>query len=136
MIVRARHDRATTAKVPLFWLAQAKPGMVVLKDVVESRVPPRGPGDAGRTPPMPASRRGRSGRVRPKNANAGMRDSAEKTLALGYIEVREVEPPAGVPALCWRLLTTLPIATRQDVTCPRCCGSIACAGGSNKCSAS
>ena len=53
--------------------------------------------------------------VRPKNANAGMRDATEKTLALGYIEVREVEPPAGVPALCWRLLTMLPIATRQDV---------------------
>ena len=114
MIVRARHDRATTAKVPLFSLAQAKPGMVVLKDVVEVRVPPRGPGDTGRTAYASVAS-GTVEIVRPKNAHADMRNATEKTLALGYIEVREVEPPAGVPALCWRLLTTLPIATRQDV---------------------
>jgi hypothetical protein len=37
-------------------------------------------------------------------------------LALGVVEVTEVDPPAGVTPLHWRLLTTLPVATLADCT--------------------
>ena len=92
----------------------ARPPGVPMKDVVEIRVPPRGPGDKGRV----AYARVAAGTVeieRPKNAHADTRAATDKTLALGYIDVREVEPPAGTAPICSRLLTTLAIATREDV---------------------
>ena len=34
-------------------------------------------------------------------------------LTLGAVEAREMRPPKGVKAICWRLLTTLPVETVQ-----------------------
>lgn len=114
MIIRARHDRTTAQEASLFSLAEAKSSPVQLKDVVEIRVPPRGPGDKGRIVYASVAA-GAVEIVRPKNARDDMRAATPKTLTLGYIEVRELEPPAGVGPVHWRLFTTLPIATRADI---------------------
>src|SRR5262249_61006361 len=36
------------------------------------------------------------------------------TIEIGLVEVREIEPPAGVKGVHWRLLTTLATATRAE----------------------
>ena len=36
------------------------------------------------------------------------------TVALGFVEVIEIGPPAGNEPVCWRLLTTLPVETASD----------------------
>lgn len=109
LIVRARHDRATARKTPLFTM----PETFALTDVVEIHVPPRGPGDKGRVA-MASVKAGPVEIVAPKGISGGA-----PTLALGLVEIRELEPPAGampVPKpVHWRLLTTLPIKTRADI---------------------
>ena len=48
--------------------------------------------------------------LRPKSASRA--DPARVTL--GLVEVREIDPPAGVEPLLWRLLTSLSVATAED----------------------
>jgi hypothetical protein len=105
LIVRARHDRATASKTPLFTL----PETFALTDVVEIHVPPRGPGDKGRVA-MASVKAGHVEIARPK----GMSDGTP-ALALGLVEIRELDPPVGAKPVHWRLLTTLPIKTRADI---------------------
>ena len=105
LIVRARHDRATASKTPLF----AMPETFALTDVVEIHVPPRGPGDKGRGA-MASVKAGHVEIARPKGMSGGA-----PTLTLGLVEIRELDPPAGAKPVHWRLLTTLPIQTRADI---------------------
>ena len=100
LLVRARHDRSLVEGGTLF--AQAAQWPVHTRALVA--VAPRGPGDKGRVAQVTIC----SSRVeiaRPINADA--RDVT--SLALGLVEVRELDPPAGVKPLLWRLATTLPV---------------------------
>lgn len=109
MIVRARHDRATTTGTALFEM----PAEFPLLGVASVHVPPRGPGDKGRIAEV-SIKAGRVEITRPKKLarSAG----APATITLGLVEIAEVEPPAGKKPLCWRLLTTLPVGTLAQAT--------------------
>ena len=112
MIVRARHDRATAAGTPLF----AMPETFDLLDVATLSVPPRGPGTKGRAAQV-SIRAGRVELVCPKDQQARVRgQGGPLTIALNFVEIAEVEPKAGVAPVCWRLLTTLPVATLAQAT--------------------
>ena len=108
MIVRARHDRATAQGTPLF----AAPETFHLLDVASVQVSPRGPGDRGRLAEV-SIRAGRVEIVRPVGQRAA---GGPATVALGLVEIAEVAPPAGAKPICWRLLTTLPVATLAEAT--------------------
>jgi hypothetical protein len=108
MIVRARHDRVTAAGTKLFSLPQR----FDLMDVASVHVPPRGRGDKGRIARV-SIKAGHAEIVR----SAGVRVSeGPATLRLGLVEIAEVSPPQGVQPVCWRLLTTLPVATLAEAT--------------------
>lgn len=100
LLVRARHDRALVEGGTLF--AQAAGWPVHTQALVA--VAPRGPGDKGRVARVAIC----SNRVtvaRPANGEA----SDPASLELGLVEARELDPPAGVKPLLWRLMTTLPV---------------------------
>jgi Transposase DDE domain len=76
---------------------------------MEIKVPPRGPGDAGRVACVGV----KAGRV----CIAKPRDGAPTdpaTVTLTYVEVSEVDPPKGCKPIIWRLLTTLPVGGTAD----------------------
>ena len=68
------------------------------------KVAPRGPGDKGRTAQVSL----RAGVIRVMRPRNGADRTDPRGLDLTLVEVREENPPAGVEALHWRLLTTLP----------------------------
>ena len=105
LIVGAAQDRALEPPGHLFdALQDAKP--VSTGDV---RVAPRGPGDKGRIATVEL----RAATVRIARPHVASRD-LPTTVELSLVEARELKPPAGKPALLWRLLTTLPIATTEQ----------------------
>jgi hypothetical protein len=106
LVIRARHDRRLAQGGELFAAADAWPDL----GAGEVKVPPRGPGDTGRIARV-AIRADRVAIAKPKG-KVRTRDPA--TLQIGLVEVREIEAPGGVTPLHWRLLTTLPVATRAD----------------------
>ena len=108
MIVRARHDRATTSGTPLFEM----PETFELMAVASVHVPPRGPGDKGRIAEVSI----KAGRVDMRRPNKRGADAGPASITLGFVEIVEVAPPAGVKPLAWRLLTTLPVGTLEDAT--------------------
>ncbi len=107
MIVRARHDRATTLGTPLFEM----PETFRLLGVASVHVPPRGPGDKGRIAEVTITA-GRVDIVRPRKLAAVAGTPA--TISLGLVEIAEVAPPPGTKPLMWRLLTTLPVGTLAE----------------------
>ena len=106
LVIRARHNRQLAEGGALFAAAEDWPdlGLVAIK------VPPRGPGDKGRTADVAL----RANRVRIEKPKGKVRTPDPETIEIGLVEVRELAPPAGVKAVHWRLLTTLPVATRAD----------------------
>lgn len=106
LVIRARHDRQLADGGALFAAADAWPDL----GVAEIKVPPRGPGDKGRT----ASVAIRANRVRIEKPKGKVRTPDPEALDIGLVEVRELAPPAGAKPVHWRLLTTLPVATRAD----------------------
>jgi hypothetical protein len=105
LIVRAAHDRRLADDERLFdapsdWRAFG---------TMDIRVPPKRPGDAGRTARV-ALKAGRVCIVRPRHGAA----SDPKTVTLTYLEVSEINPPKGQIEITWRLLTTLPVAGEAD----------------------
>ena len=109
LLVRARHDRALAEGGTLF--AQTAAWPVHTQALVA--VAPRGPGDKARVAQVAIC----SNRVKvARPASAEPSDPA--SLELGLVEVRELDPPAGVKLLLWRLVTTLPVdgpAAAQEV---------------------
>jgi hypothetical protein len=100
LLVRARHDRALVDGGTLFAQAAGWP----VHTEAQVQVAPRGPGDKGRLAQVTI----RSSRVKlARPASAAASDPA--SLELGLVEVRELNPPAGVKPLLWRLATTLPV---------------------------
>ena len=100
LVVRAAQNRALQDGARLFDAASGWP-VLGLREV---RVPPRGPGDRGRVANV-ALKAGTATMRHPCN---GRRDGDPHTLDITLVEAIEVDPPAGVAPLHWRLLTTLP----------------------------
>ncbi len=114
LLIRANHDRkladgaaadgavaATLFAAPADW------------DVLGGcrvRVASRGPGDKGRVARV-VLKAGTVTILRPKSSGHVCDPTC---LTLGLVEAREIEPPAGVQPLLWRLVTTLPVATLGD----------------------
>jgi hypothetical protein len=105
-VIRARHNRKMPAGGTLFEAADAWPDLGVSEIVV----PPRGPGDK----PRKAQVGLRANRVRLAKPEGKVRTPDPDEIEIGLVEVRELEPPAGVKPVHWRLLTTLPTATREE----------------------
>ena len=106
LVVRARHNRKLSEGGALFDAADAWPDL----GVTTIKVPPRGPGDKGRTAQVAI----RANRVRIEKPKGKVRTPDPEALPIALVEVREIAPPAGVKPVHWRLLTTLPVATRAD----------------------
>lgn len=106
LIIRAAQDRNLSNGSRLF---QAPVAWDTL-GVMDVRVAPRGPGDKGRVAKV-ALRTGKVVINRPRGR--GLTEDPE-SLELGLVEAREIDAPKGVCALLWRLVTTLPVATRAD----------------------
>lgn len=104
MIVRARHDRATTLGAALFEMPEKFP----LLGMASVHVPPRGPGDKGRIAEV-SIKAGRVEILRPKKLPVSAGGPA--TITLGLVEIAEISAPSGLRPLVWRLLTTLPVET-------------------------
>jgi Transposase DDE domain len=105
LIARAAHDRRLVDDERLF----DAPSDWREFGVMDVRVPPKRPGDAGRTARV-GLKAGRVCIVRPRHGAA----SDPKTVTLTYLEVSEINPPKGQTAITWRLLTTLPVAGEAD----------------------
>lgn len=106
LLVRAAQNRATGDGMPLFDLPAAWP--VLRRHLVH--VPARAPGAQARDAAVTL----RAGTVLLKRPRHGRREGDPASLALGFVEVAEQDPPAGCAALHWRLLTTLPAGTAAD----------------------
>ena len=106
LLVRAAHDRAVEDGGRLF--AQTATWPVL--ETFALAVPPRRPGDRGRTANIAL----RAGRVRIQRPSHGFAASDPRSLELRLVEAVEQDAPAGTPPICWRLLTTLPAETAEQ----------------------
>ena len=106
LIVRAAQDRSLADGTRLFDALNHAPVLASCK----VRVAPRGPGDKGRLAEVEL-RASKVTIARPRNGcDAGL----PETITLTLVEAREVAPPAGRPALLWRLLTTHTVSNAAD----------------------
>ena len=106
LVIRARHNRQLAEGGELFAAADTWPDL----GVVEVKVPSRGPGDKGRMARVAI----KADRVRIQKPKGKVPTRDPATLEIGLLEARELEAPAGVTAVHWRLLTTLPATTKAD----------------------
>jgi hypothetical protein len=115
LLVRAGQDRALAGGGRLFACTAAWP--VLGHDAV--KIGPRGPGDKGRVAQVSL----RAGTVRIARPRNGADRADPPCLDLTLVEVREDQPPPGLNAIHWRLLTTLPTrdlaAAQQIAQCYR-----------------
>jgi len=106
LIVRVAQNRSLANGDRLFEALREAP-LLATRQV---KVAPRGPGDKGRVAEIEL----RSTVVtiaRPRN---GCDEALPETLAMTFLEAREVAPPPGKTALLWRLLTTHAIDTAAE----------------------
>lgn len=107
VVIRARHNRKMPAGGTLFEEADCWPDLGAEIEIV---VPPRGPG----AKPRKARVVLRANRVKIGKPEAKVATPDPSEIDIGLVEVRELNPPAGVKGMHWRLLTTLPTATLED----------------------
>lgn len=98
LIVRAAQNRNLAGGGRLFEALSQAPCLAT----IEVRVPPRGPGDKGRTARVEL----RAGKVEIARPVNGLVEDLPETIEIGFVEAREVGAPAGASPLHWRLLTT------------------------------
>ena len=77
---------------------------------MDVHVPPKRPGDPGRTARVAM----KAGRVCICKPRQGASPADPATVMLTYVEVTEPNPPKGQERIVWRLLTTLPVAGEID----------------------
>ena len=112
LIVRAAQDRALAEgnslhKAAADWPVLATAGVAVAAKPAGAK--------GGPQPARTARVEVRAGLVtirRPSGRTANRADP--ERLTLGFVVVSEVDAPAGVEPLLWRLLTTLPVATAEE----------------------
>jgi Transposase DDE domain len=98
LIVRAAQNRALEDGEALFEAVASAP-CIKTGSVV---VPPRGPGDKGRTATVEL----RALRVNLARPHTLSRQDAPDIIAMTIVEAREINPPHGVTPLLWRLLSS------------------------------
>lgn len=106
VIVRARHDRALAGGGSLFAAPEGWPEL----GRITARLAARRPGDPGRSATL--ALRARAVVI---NRPVYHHEPADpETLTLTLVEAREIDPPPQGERVCWRLLTTLPVASLAD----------------------
>ena len=106
LIVRARHDRTLAGSSALFAAPESWPEL----GRITVRLAARGPGDPGRSATLAL-------RARTVVINRPVyhyEPADPQTLTLTLVEAREIDPPPHGELVCWRLLTTLPVASLAD----------------------
>jgi hypothetical protein len=100
LLVRAQHNRQVAHRQEYLWdfLAAQRPSARLQIKV------PRKDGRPGRLATLAI-------RFAPVTLRPPCLKNDQPPLQLYTIEAREVRPPQGVKPICWRLLTTLPVAT-------------------------
>lgn len=106
LLIRAAQDRGLEDGGLLFAAAEAWPGL----GTQTVQIPPRRPGDKGRTALVTL----RAGPVVVRRPRHGRCEGNPDTLPLTLVEAREMDAPAGVEPLHWRLLTTLEAGTAEQ----------------------
>jgi hypothetical protein len=106
MVIRARHNRKLPEGGLLFAAAAGWPDL----GTATVNVPPRGPGDKGRTAQVAI----RANRVRLQKPKAKVATPDPEIIEIGLVEVCEIDPPANASPVTWRLLTTLPTTTLEE----------------------
>lgn len=108
LLVRSQHDRKLQDDGGRLWQT---PAALPFQAALTAELPRGKQGLAARTA-MLAVRAGRVKLAVPahKRKYLGLEDSLE----LWALEVTETNPPPGVEAVCWRLLTTEAVATAED----------------------
>jgi hypothetical protein len=101
LVVRAAQNRALEDGARLF---DAASGWPVLGRR-EVQVPPRRPGERARVAKVAL----KAGTAKMRHPRNGRRTGGPHTLDITLVEAVEVDPPAGVAPLHWRLLTTLAV---------------------------
>ena len=111
LLVRAAQDRSLDAGTSLRTVSDAWPVL----DTRTVEVPARRIGSTGGPRAARTARIAtRSGAITVKRpVRTGNRGHAQ-TVKLGLVVVTEIDPPAGVEPLVWRLLTTLPATTAAE----------------------
>lgn len=110
LVVRCGQDRKLVDNKLLFEAPGAWPAL----GCQAVKVPPRGPGDAGRVARVEL----RAGVVELRRPRNGRREDDPASLAVSLVEAVEIDAPKGVKPLHWLLMTTLPVtdlATALDV---------------------
>jgi hypothetical protein len=108
LLVRAAQNRCVADGSLLFAQAAAWPVLTRY----ELAMPPRGPGDAGRTATIAV----RAGAVAVKRPRNGFSADDPKQIVLTLVEAAAEQPSSGTAAIHWRLLTTLPASTAAQAT--------------------
>ncbi len=100
LLVRAQHDRQVAHPQKYLWdfLAAQRPSARLQIQV------PRKDGQPGRLATLAI-------RWAPVTLRAPCLKEDQPAVDLWAVEAREVRPPRGAKAICWRLLTTLPVTT-------------------------
>jgi hypothetical protein len=106
LVVRCRHDRKLATGGEISGASASWPRL----GEADVRVAPRGPGDKGRTARVAI----KAGPITIMKPVGKVRTADPAQLTLGLVEVEEVNAPAGVTPLVWRLLTSLPVATLAE----------------------
>lgn len=110
LVVRAAQDRALAEGTSLKAIAAGWSALACASVAVCAR--PAG-AKGGPRPARTARVEVRAGSITVLRPNSASRTAPER-VKLGLVEVAEIDPPAGVEPLMWRLLTTLPVATAAD----------------------
>lgn len=108
LLVRSRHDRKLEDDSGRLWQT---PAALPFQASLTVELPRGKQGLAARTATLAV----RAGRVKLEvPAHKRKYLGLEESLELWALEVTEINPPAGVEAVCWRLLTTEEVATAED----------------------
>jgi hypothetical protein len=106
-VVRAGQDRALAGGGRLFSASEAWPALG--RQMV--RVEPKRPGETARVAEVAL----KAGTITLRRPKKGCLTTDPKTLTLNMVVAVEVNPPEGVKPLLWRLLTTLPISSLEEL---------------------
>jgi hypothetical protein len=109
LLVRAQHNRQVAHPQKYLWdFLAAQPSQARLKIQV-----PRKDGQPGRLARLAI-------RFAPVTLRAPCLKEDQPALTLWAVEAREIRPPQGAIRICWRLLTTLPVTTREAAVAKVC----------------
>ena len=118
LLVRAKHDRVTTGDDKLFETARQSPVQAHIEINIQRQSARRKKSKQKARPKRSARTAQVSVRTTQVELNSPSYLKGKKSIKLGVIHVKEDNPPAGVEAIEWFLLTTLPLlSVAQALNC-------------------